>query len=208
MYNLNYTPKTTLGVQSWREIISGGTRTRKVEYRCSSSNAPDLYSKGARFKSRTGHRLSWLGFLVVLLSLCWQMAGYNLKLAHSRFFPVPSQFISHHSSLRWVSTASASGSVLRKCHSSQQAFYLFMTGKISQEVLGRTDCLLSFDTTWTHRKRSRWLATIRGLLPSRCLATIRELLSSRCLATIGGCTDTYKQQHDLISLLYSFKIGK
>jgi hypothetical protein len=27
----NYTP-TTLGVQSWREIISGGTRTKKVEY--------------------------------------------------------------------------------------------------------------------------------------------------------------------------------
>jgi hypothetical protein len=31
MYNLNYTPKT-LGLQSWREIISGGTRTKKVEY--------------------------------------------------------------------------------------------------------------------------------------------------------------------------------
>jgi hypothetical protein len=29
MYNLNYTP-TTLGVQSWREIISGGTRTKKL----------------------------------------------------------------------------------------------------------------------------------------------------------------------------------
>jgi hypothetical protein len=31
MYNLNYTP-TTLGVQSRREMISGGTRTKKVEY--------------------------------------------------------------------------------------------------------------------------------------------------------------------------------
>jgi hypothetical protein len=31
MYNLHYVP-TTLGVQSWREIISGGTRTKKVEY--------------------------------------------------------------------------------------------------------------------------------------------------------------------------------
>jgi hypothetical protein len=31
MYNLNYAP-TTLGVQSQREIISGGTRTKKVEY--------------------------------------------------------------------------------------------------------------------------------------------------------------------------------
>jgi hypothetical protein len=34
MYNLHYVP-TTLGVQSWREIISGGTGTKKVEYRCS-----------------------------------------------------------------------------------------------------------------------------------------------------------------------------
>jgi hypothetical protein len=34
MYNLNYTP-TTLGVQSLREIISGGTQTKKVEYHCS-----------------------------------------------------------------------------------------------------------------------------------------------------------------------------
>jgi hypothetical protein len=34
MYNFNYTP-TTLGVQSWREIISGGTQTKKVEYHCS-----------------------------------------------------------------------------------------------------------------------------------------------------------------------------
>jgi hypothetical protein len=32
MYNLNYAP-TTLGVQIWREIICGGTRTKKVEYR-------------------------------------------------------------------------------------------------------------------------------------------------------------------------------
>jgi hypothetical protein len=30
MYNLHYVP-TTLGVQSWREIISGGTRTKEVE---------------------------------------------------------------------------------------------------------------------------------------------------------------------------------
>jgi hypothetical protein len=35
MYNLNYTP-TTFGVQSRREIISGGTGTKKVEYHCSS----------------------------------------------------------------------------------------------------------------------------------------------------------------------------
>jgi hypothetical protein len=34
MYNLNYTP-TTLGVQSRRESISAGTRTRKVQYHCS-----------------------------------------------------------------------------------------------------------------------------------------------------------------------------
>jgi hypothetical protein len=34
MYKLHYVP-TTLGVQSWSEIISGGTRTKKVEYHCS-----------------------------------------------------------------------------------------------------------------------------------------------------------------------------
>jgi hypothetical protein len=33
MYNLNCVP-TILGVQSSREIISGGTRTKKVEYHC------------------------------------------------------------------------------------------------------------------------------------------------------------------------------
>jgi hypothetical protein len=33
MYNLNYAP-TILGVQSRREIKSGGTRTKKVEYHC------------------------------------------------------------------------------------------------------------------------------------------------------------------------------
>jgi hypothetical protein len=31
LYNLNYTP-IALGVQSWREITSGGTRTKKVQY--------------------------------------------------------------------------------------------------------------------------------------------------------------------------------
>jgi hypothetical protein len=35
MYNLNYTP-TILGVQIWRDIISGGTRTNKVDYHWSS----------------------------------------------------------------------------------------------------------------------------------------------------------------------------
>jgi hypothetical protein len=34
MYKLNYAP-TTLGVQNWREIKSGGTPTKKVEYRWS-----------------------------------------------------------------------------------------------------------------------------------------------------------------------------
>jgi hypothetical protein len=49
-----------------------------------------------------------------------------------------------------------------------------------------------------HRKRSRFLATIRGLLPSRCLATIRG----------NTQTHTHGQQGDLISLPYFFKIGK
>jgi hypothetical protein len=34
VYNLKYTP-TTLGVQSWREITFGGTRTKRVVYCCS-----------------------------------------------------------------------------------------------------------------------------------------------------------------------------
>jgi hypothetical protein len=31
MYNLNYTP-TTLGVQNWREIASGGMQIKKAEH--------------------------------------------------------------------------------------------------------------------------------------------------------------------------------
>jgi hypothetical protein len=38
MYNLNYTP-TTFGVQSWGEIISEDTRTKKVEYHYSRQSA-------------------------------------------------------------------------------------------------------------------------------------------------------------------------
>jgi hypothetical protein len=34
MHNLNYTP-TTLGVQIEEKLLSGGTRTKKVEYHCS-----------------------------------------------------------------------------------------------------------------------------------------------------------------------------
>jgi hypothetical protein len=41
MYNLNYTP-TTLGVQSLREIISGGTGTEKVEYHCTRARTLDF----------------------------------------------------------------------------------------------------------------------------------------------------------------------
>jgi hypothetical protein len=37
MYNLHYVP-TTLGVQSWREIISGGTWTKTVEYHWSKAS--------------------------------------------------------------------------------------------------------------------------------------------------------------------------
>jgi hypothetical protein len=43
MYNLNYTP-TILGVQSWKEIISGGTRTKKLN-----TSGIDFYSGGTRF---------------------------------------------------------------------------------------------------------------------------------------------------------------
>jgi hypothetical protein len=50
MYNLNYTP-TTVGIQSWREILSGDTRTKTVrdlglekEGASTSNNAMDCYS--------------------------------------------------------------------------------------------------------------------------------------------------------------------
>jgi hypothetical protein len=46
MYNLNYTPKT-LGVKSRTEIISGGTRTKEVEFhwsrKCGSLDVSQLY---------------------------------------------------------------------------------------------------------------------------------------------------------------------
>jgi hypothetical protein len=45
MYNLNYAP-TTLRVQSWREIISAGTQTKKVEYHCSRVFQIELYHMG------------------------------------------------------------------------------------------------------------------------------------------------------------------
>jgi hypothetical protein len=51
----------------------------------------------------------------------------------------------------------------------------------------------------------------REFLLSCCLATIRKFLPSRCLATIGGIhrhTHTHRQQRDLISILYFFKIRK
>jgi hypothetical protein len=69
MYNLSYTP-TTLGVQSWREIISGGTRTKKVEYHWSR------------------HYRGW----VVRTSVSWSgspgFAFYSEIGCHHRFFMV------------------------------------------------------------------------------------------------------------------------
>jgi hypothetical protein len=38
---------------------------------------------------------------------------------------------------------------------------------------------------------SRYLATIRGCLPSSCLATIGGIVPSLCLATMGGYTNTH-----------------
>jgi hypothetical protein len=43
MYNLNYAP-TALGVQSWTEILSGGTRTKKGEYHWSSEQVKNMWS--------------------------------------------------------------------------------------------------------------------------------------------------------------------
>jgi hypothetical protein len=46
MYNLNYTPKT-LGVKSRREMISGGTRTKDVEYHFSSTEKSNIRTQHA-----------------------------------------------------------------------------------------------------------------------------------------------------------------
>jgi hypothetical protein len=43
MYNINYAA-TTLWVQSWRENVSGGRRTRKVEYHCSKLHLCQCYA--------------------------------------------------------------------------------------------------------------------------------------------------------------------
>jgi hypothetical protein len=100
---------------------------------------------------------------------------------------------------------------------------------LQQEVLGRTNRLLSLIRHGPHWKRRvqqffyccmcmRYRGNVstepmpsndKGFLPSRCLATIGRFLPSRCLATIGRIHGhTHRQQRDLISLLCYFKIRK
>jgi hypothetical protein len=93
------------------------------------------------------------------------------------------------------------------------------TGHIENDASNNSSTVAWVFVTAVTFLPSRWLATIGRFLPGRCLATIRGFLRSRCLATIGGflpgrClttiggyTDTHRQQRDLISLLYFFKIG-
>jgi hypothetical protein len=62
MYDLNYTP-TTLGVQSWREIISGSTRENRLN--TTAVDIPQLWCKGA---SRI---LSCWGLICYIRSVYW-----------------------------------------------------------------------------------------------------------------------------------------
>jgi hypothetical protein len=82
MYNLNYAP-TTLGVQSRREIISGGTRTKNVEYHCSSRYGP-------KFRKSLTHKMDKAISTVKLLSIsqatmCNNAEGHNINhyLSHT-----------------------------------------------------------------------------------------------------------------------------
>jgi hypothetical protein len=60
---------------------------------CSSGNAGDLHSGGARFESQPGHRITWLGdFLGVLHSL--EASGPDGTSIRPRLFPSTS--FSHH----------------------------------------------------------------------------------------------------------------
>jgi hypothetical protein len=98
--------------------------------------------------------------------------------------------------------------------------YVCMYISKKEEVLGRTDRLLSLIRHGPHRKRRvqqffyccvyiRYRGNVsteplpsndRGFLPSRCLAIVGGFLPSRCLATIEGDTHTDARAHTHIKL--------
>jgi hypothetical protein len=69
MYNLHYV-STTLGVQSWKEIISGGTRTKNVEYHWFKQPRSVLLSLKILQSQRSILILLWKGENKLSLSVC------------------------------------------------------------------------------------------------------------------------------------------
>jgi hypothetical protein len=80
MYNLNYTP-TTLEVRSWREIISGGMRTKRVEYHCireiSDWSIPAVFTGLLQFSNMLQILLWWMwickkksGYIQIIINSC------------------------------------------------------------------------------------------------------------------------------------------
>jgi hypothetical protein len=73
-----------------------------------------------------------------------------------------------------------------------------------QEVLGRTNRIFS----WYDTGHIEYDASNNSSIVACVFVTAVTFLQSRCLETIGGCTDTHRQQLDLVSLLYFFELGK
>jgi hypothetical protein len=71
MYNLNYIP-TNLGVKNWKEIISGGTWTKKVEYHCTRRQLIFMFTTPCHQPYQYGSSTNFWG-------------GYNTSAIRSRF---------------------------------------------------------------------------------------------------------------------------
>jgi hypothetical protein len=96
VYNLNYAP-TTLGVQSWREIICGGTRTKKVEYYWSRGVLPSVVCLSECDREASILRKPWptrgcyvIGikslFYLVINSLLCNLLGSDRRLGQAYTF--------------------------------------------------------------------------------------------------------------------------
>lgn len=73
----------------WRRpIIYAFVSRQSTTQVVSSGNALYLYSWGARFERRPGHRLSWEWFTVIFLNPTRQMPGQHFQLGHNRFFSI------------------------------------------------------------------------------------------------------------------------
>jgi hypothetical protein len=96
-------------------------------------------------------------------------------------------------------------------------FPWYDTGHIENDASNNYSIVACIFVTAVTFLPCRCLATIGGFLPSRRLAIIGRFLPTRCLATVRGfyravslkrqVRYTRRQQRDLISLFYFFKIS-